>query len=98
MFHQSSRFLRLYYDNNNFIKIDFKNINDSQLYSNTNNKDFNKFSKISLIYDLIFKNGLNLCGKQYNFFLNPTNCMKSNSIWLLEENEYKIKKNYIIII
>ena len=93
MFHQSSRFLRLYYHNNNFIKIDFKNINDSQLYSNTNNKDFNKFSKISLIYDLIFKNGLNLCGKQYNFFLNPTNCMKSNSIWLLEENEYKIKKN-----
>jgi hypothetical protein len=92
MFHQSSRFLRLYYHNNNFIKIDFKNINDTQLYSNTDYKDFNKFSKISLIYDLIFKNGLNLCGKLYNFFLNPTNCMKSNSIWLLEENEYKVKQ------
>ena len=93
MFHQSSRFLRLYYNNNNFIKLDFKNLNDTQLYTTTNYKDFNKFSKISLIYDLTFKKGLNLCGKQYNFFLNPTNCMKSNSIWFLEENEYKIKKD-----
>ena len=33
-FHQSSRFLRLYYHNDNFLKIEFKDENDSQLYIN----------------------------------------------------------------
>ena len=94
IFHQSSRFLRLYYNNNNFIKVEFKSDNNTQLLSTTDYKNFNKFSKISLIYDLIFKQGINLCGIQYSFFLNPTNCMKSNSIWLLEEKESNLKKDY----
>ena len=33
-FHQSSRFLRLYFHNDNFIKIEFKDENDTQLYTN----------------------------------------------------------------
>ena len=28
------------------------------------------------------------------FFLNPTNCMRVNSLWLLEENEYNTKKDF----
>ena len=68
IFHQSSRFLRLYYNNNNFIKVEFKSDNNTQLLSTTDYKNFNKFSKISLIYDLIFKQGINLCGIQYSFF------------------------------
>ena len=84
MFHQSSRFLRLYYHNNNFIKIEFKDENDNQLYTTTDFKDF---------YDLVFNLGLKLSEVQYDFFLNPTNCMRSNTLWLLEHNESNLKKD-----
>ena len=94
MFHQSSRFLRLYYHNNNFVKLEFKDENDNQLYTTTDYSNFNKFSKMSLIYDLVFKEGLNLCGIHYDFFLNPTNCMRSNTLWLLDEKEKELKNSY----
>ena len=93
-FHQSSRFLRLYFHNDNFIKIEFKDENDTQLYSNGPNNysySLNKITGMSKLYFKIFKEGFNLCGKKYIFFLNPTNCMRANSLWLLEENEYKQK-------
>ena len=94
-FHQSSRFLRLYFHNDNFIKVEFKDENDSQLYSNgQNSHNSNKLSGLSKLYDKVFKEGFNLCGKKYIFFLNPTNCMRANSLWLLEENEYKTRKDY----
>ena len=94
-FHQSSRFLRLYFHNDNFIKVEFKDENDSQLYSNgQNSHNSNKLSGLSKLYDKVFREGFNLCGKKYIFFLNPTNCMRANSLWLLEENEYKLKKDY----
>ena len=93
MFHQSSRFLRLYYHNNNFIKIEFKDENDNQLYTTTDFKDFNKISKLSSLYDLVFNLGLKLSEVQYDFFLNPTNCMRSNTLWLLEHNESNLKKD-----
>ena len=92
-FHQSSRFLRLYFHNDNFIKVEFKDENDTQLYSNGNNLSTKKISGFSKLYDKVFKEGFNLCGKKYIFFLNPTNCMRANSLWLLEENEYKTKKD-----
>ena len=94
-FHQSSRFLRLYFHNDNFIKVEFKDENDSQLYSNgQNSHNPNKLSGLSKLYDKVFREGFNLCGKKYIFFLNPTNCMRANSLWLLEENEYNTKKDY----
>ena len=94
-FHQSSRFLRLYFHNDNFIKIEFKDENDSQLYSNGHNSlNTNKLSGLSKLYEKVFKEGFILCGKKYIFFLNPTNCMRANSLWLLEENEYNLKKDY----
>ena len=94
MLHQSSRFLRLYFNNDNFIKCEFKDNYDCQLYTNHNNfNKFNEISKISKIYEIIFKNGLILANKKYNFFLNPTNCMRANTLWLLEENEFNLKSN-----
>ena len=94
-FHQSSRFLRLYFHNDNFIKIEFKDENDSQLYSNSPHMhNTEKLSGMSKLYDLVFKNGFNLCGKKYLFFLNPTNCMRANCLWLLEENEYHKKREF----
>ena len=94
-FHQSSRFLRLYFHNDNFIKVEFKDENDTQLYSNGQNSHNNsKLSGLSKLYNKVFKEGFVLCGKKYLFFLNPTNCMRANSLWLLEENEYNKKKDY----
>ena len=96
-FHQSSRFLRLYFHNDNFIKIEFKDENDTQLYCNGPNSYSNlpdKITGMSKLYFKIFKEGFNLCGKKYKFFLNPTNCMRANSLWLLEENEFKAKSDY----
>ena len=90
--HPSSRFLRLYYKNNNFIKVEFQDERDSQLFShfgyNSMKSDNVGFSKL---YTKVFNEGFNLCGKKYLFFFSPTNCMKSNCIWLLEENEHKNK-------
>ena len=94
-FHQSSRFLRLYFHDDNFIKVEFKDENDTQLYSNGQNSHNNsKLSGLSKLYNKVFKEGFVLCGKKYLFFLNPTNCMRANSLWLLEENEYNSKKDY----
>ena len=94
-FHQSSRFLRLYFHNDNFIKVEFKDENDTQLYSNGQNAfNSNKLSGLSKLYDKVFREGFNLCGKKYIFFLNPTNCMRANSLWLLEENEFNTKKDF----
>ena len=93
--HPTSRFLRLYYKNNNFIKIEFQDERDSQLFShfgsNLMKSDNVGFSKL---YKKVFNEGFNLCGKKYLFFFSPTNCMKSNCIWLLEENNYKNKLSY----
>ena len=93
--HPTSRFLRLYYKNNNFIKIEFQDERDSQLFShfgsNLMKSDNVGFSKL---YKKVFNEGFNLCGKKYLFFFSPTNCMKSNCIWLLEENDYKNKLSY----
>ena len=51
-FHQSSRFLRLYFHNDNFIKVEFKDENDSQLYSNgQNSHNPNKLSGLSKLYE-----------------------------------------------
>ena len=96
-FHQSSRFLRLYFHNDNFIKIEFKDENDTQLYSNGPNSytyDSNKITGMSKLYFKIFKEGFNLCGKKYIFFLNPTNCMRANSLWLLEQKEFEEKSEF----
>ena len=97
-FHQSSRFLRLYFHNDNFIKVEFKDENDTQLYSNGPHNSYNnpqdKITGMSKLYFKIFKEGFNLCGKKYKFFLNPTNCMRANSLWLLEENEFKEKSDF----
>ena len=90
--HPSSRFLRLYYKNNNFIKIEFQDERDSQLFSNFG-ANFEKYDNFGFpkLYTKVFNEGFNLSGKKYLFFFSPTNCMKSNCIWLLEENEYKNK-------
>ena len=65
-FHQSSRFLRLYFHNDNFIKVEFKDENDTQLYSNgPNSHNNNKLSGLSKLYDKVFREGFNLCGKKY---------------------------------
>ena len=96
-FHQSSRFLRLYFHNDNFIKIEFKDENDTQLYSNGPNSyssDTSKITGMSKLYFKIFKEGFNLCGKKYLFFLNPTNCMRANSLWLLEQSEFEEKSQF----
>ena len=97
-FHQSSRFLRLYFHNDNFIKVEFKDENDTQLYSNcpnsNNNYSANKMTGMSKLYSKIFTEGFNLCGKKYKFFLNPTNCMRANSLWLLEQKEFEKKSDF----
>ena len=96
-FHQSSRFLRLYFHNDNFIKVEFKDENDTQLYSNGQNSfsySQNNMTGMSKLYSKIFKEGFNLCGKKYKFFLNPTNCMRANSLWLLEEKEFEEKSDF----
>ena len=96
-FHQSSRFLRLYFHNDNFIKVEFKDENDTQLYSNGPNSytyNTNKVTGMSKLYSKIFKEGFNLCGKKYKFFLNPTNCMRANSLWLLEQSEFEQKSEF----
>ena len=89
-FHQSSRFLRLYFHNDNFIKIEFKDENDTQLYTNgpnSYNYTPNKLIGMAKLYSKIFKEGFNLCGRKYKFFLNPTNCMRANSLWLLDQEK-----------
>ena len=93
--HPSSRFLRLYYKDNNFIKIEFQDEKNSQLNSSFGNI-LNKYdnSGFPKLYKKIFKEGFNLCGKKYLFFFSPTNCMKSNCVWLLEENEHKNRLSY----
>lgn len=93
--HPSSRFLRLYYNNNNFLKIEFQDEKESQLFSHNGIiylKSTN--SGYSKLYSKIFNEGFNLCGKKYLFFLSPTNCMRSNCLWVLEENEYKEKLTF----
>ena len=93
--HPSSRFLRLYYKNNNFIKVEFQDEKESQLFSHLGYKymksDSSGFSKL---YTKVFNEGFNLCGRNYLFFFSPTNCMRANCIWLLEENEYKEKLTF----
>ena len=93
--HPSSRFLRLYYKDNNFIKIEFQDERNSQLFSSFGNFS-NKYDDFGFpkLYKKIFKEGFNLCGKKYLFFFSPTNCMKSNCIWLLEENEHRNRLSY----
>ena len=96
-FHQSSRFLRLYFHNDNFIKIEFKDENDTQLYTNgpnSYNYTPNKLTGMAKLYSKIFKEGFNLCGRKYKFFLNPTNCMRANSLWLLDQDEYEKKAEF----
>ena len=93
--HPSSRFLRLYYKNNNFIKVEFQDEKDSQLFSHFGYKYMkSNNSGYSELYTKVFNEGFNLCGKKYLFFFSPTNCMRSNCIWLLEENEYKEKLTF----
>ena len=93
--HPSSRFLRLYYKNNNFIKIEFQDERDSQLFSQVEYSSMNKKNcGYSELYKKVFNEGFNLCGKKYLFFFSPTNCMKSNCIWLLEENEHRNKLSF----
>ena len=56
-FHQSSRFLRLYFHNDNFIKIEFKDDNDTQLYSNGPNSYSytpNKLTGMAKLYSLLY--------------------------------------------
>ena len=93
--HPSSRFLRLYYKDNNFIKIEFQDERESQLFSHYGYKymktDSSGYSKL---YEKVFNEGFNLCGKKYLFFFSPTNCMRSNCLWVLEENEYKEKLSF----
>ena len=88
-FHQSSRFLRLYYHDDNFLKIEFKDDNDNQLYTNTSTT-----STLSTLYKLVFQNGITICNKHYEFFLNPTNAMRSNSVWMIESTEASAKKEF----
>ena len=93
--HPSSRFLRLYYKNNNFIKVEFQDEKDLQLFSHFGYKYMkSNNSGYSELYNKVFNEGFNLCGKKYLFFFSPTNCMRSNCIWLLEENEYKEKLTF----
>ena len=93
--HPSSRFLRLYYKNNNFIKIEFQDEKESQLFSHfgyaymkSSNSGYSK------LYTKVFDEGFNLCGKKYLFFFSPTNCMRANCLWLLEEKEYNEKLSF----
>ena len=93
--HPSSRFLRLYYKNNNFIKVEFQDEKECQLFSHFGYKYMkSNISGFSKLYTKVFNEGFNLCGKKYLFFFSPTNCMRSNCLWLLEENEYKEKLTY----
>ena len=93
--HPSSRFLRLYYKNNNFIKVEFQDEKESQLFSHFGYRYMkSNNSGYSQLYTKVFNEGFNLCNKKYLFFFSPTNCMRSNCIWLLEENEYKEKLTF----
>ena len=93
--HPSSRFLRLYYKNNNFIKVEFQDEKESQLFSHSGYKYMkSNNSGFSKLYSKVFNEGFNLCGKKYLFFFSPTNCMKANCLWLLEENEYNEKLSF----
>ena len=93
--HPSSRFLRLYYKNNNFIKVEFQDEKESQLFSHFGYKhNKSKYSGYGHLYYKVFNEGFNLCGKNYLFFFSPTNCMRANCIWLLEEKEHKEKLSF----
>ena len=93
--HPSSRFLRLYYKNNNFIKIEFQDEKDSQLFSHFGYAYMKSpDSGYSQLYTKVFNEGFNLCGKKYLFFFSPTNCMRANCLWLLEENEHREKLSF----
>ena len=93
--HPSSRFLRLYYKNNNFIKIEFQDEKDSQLFSHFGYAYMKSpHSGYSKLYTKVFNEGFNLCGKKYLFFFSPTNCMRANCLWLLEENEHREKLSF----
>ena len=93
--HPSSRFLRLYYKNNNFVKVEFQDEKESQLFSHFGYKYMkSNNSGFSILYSKVFNEGFNLCGKKYLFFFSPTNCMRANCIWLLEENEYNQKLSF----
>jgi hypothetical protein len=77
--HQSSRFLRKYFLNDNFIKLEFIDENDCQLY--TNNE---KLKKLHILYKMAFENGIKFANKHYEFFLVTTNMMRANSVWMID--------------
>jgi hypothetical protein len=83
-FHKSSRFLRLYFHNDNFIKVEFKDENDTQLYSNgQNSHNNNKLSGLSKLYNKVFKEGFVLCGKKYLFFFESNKLHKGKFIMVI---------------
>ena len=94
--HESSRFLRLYFNDDNFIKIEIQDEFGCRiLISHDRDSIKHESSGYLKIYNLLLEKGFNLCGRKYSFFLNPTSCLRVNCMWFIDNNLLpKIKKYY----
>lgn len=77
--HQSSRFLRRHFENDNLIKLEFIEAKGSKLITSNEMS-----SNLSQLYNLIFEKGIVVCNKKYEFFIFTTTNLRNNSVWMIE--------------
>ena len=85
---QSSRFLRKYFENDNFILLSF--IDNDRPMKSSNNNDFEE-----KLFSYVYNNGITIFRNNYKFFFIPTSRIRKSSFWLVSE-EWLIKKKLTI--
>jgi len=82
----SNRFLRKYFFDDNFIKVNFKSLFGDKLQTNSN-----RTNKLEMLYKIIKDNGLTIFNRQYEFFFYSTTNLRANSIWMIHKDAFKNK-------
>jgi hypothetical protein len=87
----SSRFLRTYFNNDNFIKLEFieneiTNINIKTSYSGNN---------LSEIFHHLADQGISIAGREYEFFLCTSNSIEAYSFIMIDKNQFNPSKDQI---
>jgi hypothetical protein len=87
----SSRFLRTYFNNDNFIKLEFieneiTNINIKTSYSGNN---------LSEIFHHLADQGISIAGREYEFFLCTSNSIEAYSFIMIDKNQINPSKDQI---
>jgi hypothetical protein len=79
-FTQTSRFLRKYYKNDNFIKVDFIDESYKKLFTNKFNTQ-----ELAEIYNIVCTKGISIANRHYSLFFATTNNIRNNSMWFIDE-------------